>query len=64
MNGKSSIRPRFRAAICKMTLARFVRTISGAVNSSRRAKSDSSYSRMHTPGPTRPHRPDRWFADA
>jgi hypothetical protein len=45
-----------------MTLARFVRRISGSVYSGRPAKSSSAYSRMHTPSATRPHRPARWFA--
>ena len=47
-----------------MTAARFVRWISGSVNAGRAAKSSSEYSRIATPGPTRPQRPERWFADA
>ena len=52
------------AVICRMTLARLVRSTSGSVNSSRLSKSSSSYSRMHTPAATRPHRPARWVAEA
>ncbi len=47
-----------------MTEARFVRRISGSVNSGRAAKSSSPYRRMQMPGATRPQRPARWFADA
>ena len=56
--------PRSAAAICRITDARLVRRISGSVNSGRPRKSSSSYSRIATPGATRPQRPDRWFADA
>ena len=45
-----------------MTLARFVRRISGSVNSGRDSKSSSEYSRMQMPSLVRPERPLRWFA--
>ena len=45
-----------------MTEASEVRWISGSVNSGRASKSSSEYSRMQTPGATRPHRPARWAA--
>ena len=45
-----------------MTEASEVRWISGSVNSGRASKSSSEYSRMHTPGATRPQRPARWAA--
>ena len=64
MNGNSSGEPSRWLAIVKMTDARLVRWISGSVNSGRLSKSSSSYSRMATPGPRRPQRPLRWFADA
>ncbi len=47
-----------------MTLARLVRRISGSVNSGRRSKSSSEYSRIAMPASTRPQRPDRWLAEA
>jgi hypothetical protein len=62
MNGKSRTSPRRAAAICKITDARFVRWISGSVNSGREAKSSSAYSLMQMPSATRPQRPLRWFA--
>jgi hypothetical protein len=34
------------------------------VNRGRDAKSSSEYSRIAMPSATRPHRPDRWLADA
>ena len=46
----------------QITAARFVRRISGSVNSLRDAKSSSEYSRIAIPSLTRPHRPERWFA--
>jgi hypothetical protein len=47
-----------------MTDARFVRRISGSVNSGRASKSSSEYRRMQVPGATRPQRPARWAAEA
>ena len=47
-----------------MTAARLVRRISGSVNSGRRRKSSSEYSRIAMPSLVRPERPLRWFADA
>ena len=47
-----------------MTAARLVRRISGSVNSGRRVKSSSEYSRMAMPSLVRPQRPERWLADA
>ena len=41
-----------------------MRRISGSVYSGRLRRSSSLYSRMHTPGATRPHRPARWSAEA
>ena len=58
-NGKAAMSPSSAAAICRMTDARLVRRISGSVNSGRLRKSSSLYSRMHTPGATRPQRPAR-----
>ncbi len=52
------------AIICRITDASDVRRISGSVNSGREAKSCSEYSRIAMPSATRPHRPERWFADA
>ena len=63
-NGNDSIGPSSAAAICSSTEARLVRRISGSVYGGRPAKSSSSYSRMQTPGATRPHRPARWLAEA
>ena len=63
-NGNAATSPRPMLVICRMTDARFVRRISGSVNSGRSAKSSSSYRRMQMPGATRPHRPARWLADA
>ena len=45
-----------------MTEANEVRWISGSVNSGRASKSSCEYSRMHTPGAMRPHRPERCAA--
>ena len=64
MNGNASIRPSRSDSICRITAARFVRRISGGVYGSRLLKSASEYSRMQSPGPTRPHRPARWLAEA
>ena len=50
--------------ICRITAARFVRRISGSVNSGRDSKSSCEYSRMHTPSEVRPLRPARCFAEA
>ena len=67
-NGKfsTSLGPRATpmAVICRMTAARLVRRISGSVNSGRDSKSSSEYSRMAMPSDTRPHRPERWLAEA
>ena len=60
--GKSAISPRPSVAICRRTLARLVRRISGSVNAGRDPRSDSSYSRMQMPGPRRPHLPARCAA--
>ena len=62
--GKDSISPKSRAAICKITEASPVRWISGSVNSGRELRSSSEYRRMQTPGPSLPHLPARWSADA
>ena len=43
--------PSFSACICRMTAARFVRWISGSVNSGRARKSSSEYRRIAMPGP-------------
>ena len=56
--------PSLSACICRITAARFVRWISGSVNSGRAWKSSSEYRRIAMPGPTRPQRPARWFAEA
>ena len=56
--------PRPIAAICRITLARFVRRISGSVKRGRAAKSSSAYRRMQMPSATRPQRPLRWSAEA
>ena len=56
--------PSRESAICRMTLARLVRRISGSVNSGRASNSSSEYSRIAMPGPTRPQRPARWLAEA
>ena len=56
--------PSPRLVICRITLARLVRRISGSVNSGRDSKSSSAYSRIAMPASTRPQRPDRWLADA
>ena len=61
-NGNLRTSPRRAAAICRMTLARFVRWISGSVNSGRLSKSSSEYSLMQMPSATRPQRPLRWLA--
>jgi len=63
-NGNLAMSPSFACAICRITEARLVRRISGSVNAGRASKSSSAYSRMQTPGATRPQRPARWFADA
>jgi hypothetical protein len=47
-----------------MTAARFVRRISGSVNSGRFSKSCSEYRRIAMPSLVRPDRPERWFAEA
>ena len=60
--GKESGVPSRSDAICRITLARFDRRISGGVNSGRLANSSASHNRMHSPGAMRPHRPLRWFA--
>ena len=62
MKGKSATLPRRSAAICKITLAREVRRISGSVYGSRPSKSVCEYRRIATPSATRPQRPLRWFA--
>ena len=62
--GNAPMAPRSAAVICRITDARLVRRISGSVNSGRAAKSSSSYSRIATPGATRPQRPERWLAEA
>ena len=49
-NGKSAISPSPSEVICRMTLARLVRRISGSVNSGRPSKSSSAYSRIAMPG--------------
>ena len=51
--------PSCSRSICKITDAKFVRRISGSVNSGRLLKSSSEYIRIHTPGATRPQRPFR-----
>ncbi len=61
-NGKPRTSPSRAAAICRMTLARLVRWISGSVNSGRASKSSSEYSLMQMPSATRPQRPLRWLA--
>ncbi len=61
-NGNAATSPSPSALICRMTLARLVRRISGSVNSGRCSKSDSAYIRMQMPSATRPQRPLRWFA--
>ena len=65
-NGKSvtsfSVRTKPSVAIWRMTLARFVRRISGSVNSERASKSASEKRRMQMPSLVRPERPLRWFA--
>ena len=61
-NGKLAMSPKPSEIICRMTAARFVRRISGSVNSGRRAKSSSLYSRIAMPSLVRPERPERWFA--
>ena len=58
-NGKSRISPRRNADICKITAAKFVRSISGSVYSGRCKKSSSLYKRIQMPGPIRPQRPLR-----
>ena len=63
-NGNRERSPSPMFAIWRMTDARFVRRISGSVKSGRWSKFSSEYRRMQTPGPTRPHRPARWSADA
>ena len=65
-NGNSvtsrSVRAKPRVTICRMTLARLVRRISGSVNSGRASKSAWEYRRMQMPSLVRPERPLRWFA--
>ncbi len=63
-NGNAAMSPRPSDTICRITAARFVRRISGSVNSGRRAKSSSEYRRIAMPSLVRPERPERWFADA
>lgn len=60
--GKFSMFPRFSAVICSITVARFVRRISGSVNSLRCWKFSSEYSRMQIPFEVRPQRPDLCLA--
>lgn len=49
----------------RTVIPRFVRWISGIVfSSSSFAKAHFVYNRKALPGPTRPARPARWFADA
>jgi hypothetical protein len=62
--GNRATSPSPTAVIWRMTDARFVRRISGSVNSGRVSKSSSANNRMQMPGATRPHRPARWFAEA
>src|SRR5690606_40421350 len=64
LNGNDPASPSPSEVICKMTEARFVRWISGSVNSGRARKSSSEYNRMQMPSDTRPQRPLRWFAEA
>ena len=52
------------AIICRITDASDVRRISGSVYNGRASKSSCEYSRIAMPSATRPHRPERWFADA
>ena len=47
------------AAICRITLARLVRRISGSVNAGRASKASCEYRRTHTPSARRPQRPLR-----
>ena len=61
-NGNAAMSPSPSEIICRMTAARFVRRISGSVNSGRFSKSSSEYSRMAMPSLVRPERPERWFA--
>ncbi len=63
-NGNAVMSPKPSASICRMTEARLVRRISGSVNSARRSKSSSAYSRIAMPGAVRPARPERCCADA
>ncbi len=62
MNGNAAMSPSPIDVICRITEARFVRRISGSVNSPRLSKSSSLYSRMQMPSLVRPQRPLRWFA--
>ena len=64
MNPNVATSPRFSAIICRITDARWVRTISGSVNSGRDWKSSTEYNRMQMPSLVRPHRPARWVAEA
>ena len=58
-NGNCAISPKPKASICKITEAKFVRRISGSVNSGRDKKSSSEYKRIQIPASTRPQRPIR-----
>ena len=62
--GNFWISPRPSASIARMTLARWVRRISGSVNSGRASKFSSEYIRIAIPSATRPQRPERCFAEA
>ena len=62
--GKSLTEPKRMARMRSKTEAKLVLRISGSVKARRWENSCSSYKRRHKPGPTRPHRPDRWLAEA
>ena len=62
--GNSEMSPSPRDAMERMTLDRCVRRISGSVNSGRASKFCSEYRRIAIPSEVRPHRPDRWRAEA
>ncbi len=60
--GKAAMSPSPSEIIWRMTAARFVRRISGSVNSGRFWKSSSEYRRIAMPSLVRPDRPERWLA--
>ena len=62
--GNSLTEPNRIARMRSKTEAKLVLRISGSVKARRWENSCSSYKRRHKPGPTRPQRPDRWWAEA